>query len=294
MSKQSIIAVFCAALACATIGLPPVPASADVTRAEDGKRKINLSGRQRMLSQRMAKAVCFAQLGIEAKRHRAMAVAAHDLFDETLQGLRRGSAAQGMNEERHPQVLAELDGVDGLWRAYGPAVIDAAQTDAASPAMFAEVAMLNVPTLAQMNAAVAMFERHYGTDDIHPALALAINVSGRQRMLTQKASKEFCLIASGYEAAANRAALADTLALFEASLAALRHGDDVMGLPPAPTPDLIAQLALVHDLWEPLRAVFATVSDGAVPTDGDIAIVAGGNDEVLREMNRAVGMYEAL
>ncbi|MEM8759776.1 MAG: type IV pili methyl-accepting chemotaxis transducer N-terminal domain-containing protein, partial [Pseudomonadota bacterium] len=50
------------ALAGATTAFASVGGAID--SAADAKRKINIAGRQRMLTQRMAKAACFAFLGV--------------------------------------------------------------------------------------------------------------------------------------------------------------------------------------------------------------------------------------
>jgi len=269
--------------------------SSEIVSAEDGKRKINLSGRQRMLSQRMAKAVCFAAVGVQTDAHLAMGKDAHALFDKTLTGLRDGDSEQGMNAEVNPKILAELDSVDALWVQYGKAVSNALAGPDAAAATLGEIAALNVPTLVQMNKAVGAFERHYGaSSDIHPALALALNISGRQRMLSQKASKEFCLIVAGQNADESRAALAKTVALFEQSLLGLMDGDDELGLPEAPTDEIYDQLELVSVLWAPLKVIFDKVIAGEMPTDSEIAKVANDNNPLLVEMNKAVWMYDIL
>lgn len=289
--------IFAAALAAMSLAVTPVHTAfaAELSVSEDGKRKINLSGRQRMLSQRMAKAVCFASIGVETDMHLEMISEAHQLFDTTLAGLRDGSPDLGMNPERNPTILAELEGVEELWESYGVAVASAAASRDAAQAALEETAELNVPTLVQMNVAVGEFERQYGSGgSIHPALALALNVSGRQRMLSQRASKEFCLIVAGIDVEANRAALSDTVALFETSLIGLMDGDFDLGLPEAPTDDIYEQLELVMGLWAALKDIFDAVANGGTPTDAEIQHVALDNNPLLVEMNRAVWMYDQL
>lgn len=269
--------------------------AADVPTAEDGKRKINLSGRQRMLSQRMAKAACFASIQVETAAHLAQTQDAHDLFDTTLAGLRNGDAEQGVTPEKTPRILEDLAAVEELWASYGASITQATASAEAARAALPQIADLNLPVLRQMNKAVGEFERHYGgTGDIHPVLALAINVSGRQRMLSQKASKEFCLILAGVNTEANRAALAETVTLFETSLSALKDGNGDMGLPPAPTDEIYAQLQKVSALWAPLKSVFDATAAGATPTAEQIAQVARDNNPLLKEMNQAVWMYDQL
>lgn len=288
------IAASILALSLSTAIAPPAIAS-DGAQADDGKRKINLSGRQRMLSQRMAKAVCFAAIGVDTAAHLKMGSEAHDLFDRTLTGLRSGDSEQGLSSERHPPILEELTAVDDLWEMYGAAISASLSGPDAAKTSLAEIATLSLPTLKQMNKAVGAFERQYGASgEIHPTLALALNVSGRQRMLSQKASKEFCLIVAGVNVEENRAALSATVDLFERSLLGLMDGDDELGLPEAPTDEIYEQLELVSELWAPLKTIFAKVSSGAMPSDADISLVAKDNNTLLVEANRAVWMYDNL
>ena len=293
--QRSLILLVVAALA---MPMPAffAPVYASILPAtDDGKRKINLSGRQRMLSQRMAKAACFASIDVQTDAHLKQASDAHALFDRTLRGLRGGDTEQGMNPEKAPRILEELAGVEELWTTYGASVARAATSADAAQAALPQIAELNLPVLRQINKTVGEFERHYGgTGEIHPVLALALNISGRQRMLSQKAAKEFCLILAGRNVDANRKALAETVALFETSLNGLKDGNEDMGLPPAPTDEIYAQLKTVNDLWAPLKAIFDATIAGATPNAADIEQVARDNNPLLKEMNQAVWMYDQL
>lgn len=291
--KLYIAAALIAAV-CTTSLAPTLASAAVISTAEDGKRKINISGRQRMLSQRMAKAVCFASIGIDQSAHIDMARTAHGEFEKALTGLRFGDSDLQINQETGPSVLAELDGVDTLWVDYGAAVLSAVSSNEVSGANLESVSSLSVPTLVQMNRAVGEFEKRYGASDIHPSLALAINTSGRQRMLSQKASKEFCLTLADVDKQGSLEALRGSVELFESSLLGLMDGNEEIGLPEAPTDEIYDQLELVQGLWEPVAKIFKSALDGSAPSDADIAFVAEQNNVILVEMNRAVGMYAGL
>jgi len=275
-------------------GLPTASYAAQISAAQDGKTKINVSGRNRMLSQRMAKAVCFAGIGVDTPAHLEMAASAHAQFDKALKGLRNGDSDLGILVENAPAILTELDAVDELWATYGDAIASVSSAQDITPDVMGQVAALSLPTLVQMNKAVGAFEKRYGASDIHPSLALAINVSGRQRMLSQKSSKEFCLAVAGSAAEESRAALGKTVELFETSLVALMDGSDDLGLPEAPTDEIYAQLELVQELWAPVGAIFKKAVSGATVSDADVAFVAEQNNIILVEMNKAVGMYASL
>jgi Type IV pili methyl-accepting chemotaxis transducer N-term len=252
----------------------------------DGRRKINLSGRQRMLSQYMAKAVCFAALGIDKPAQTNEARLAHYLFAKTLTDLRKGSATQQMLPETEPGILTALEVVDILWKSYGASV---ATDDLPS------VVLQNPAVLAKMNDAVALVQKKYGSSgDVAPPLAAALNYSGRQRMLTQKSSKEFCLVASKIDEAANRTNMKATVALFEKSMRGLKTGDASMGLEAAPTPEIAAQIDKVEQAWAGLKVIFDKVADGAVPTPDEVATIARRNVDVMYATNEIVDLYEKL
>lgn len=285
-----------ACLLCAPLTLAPLPAKAvDGSVAESGKRKINLSGRQRMLSQRIAKAACFAAIAVDTEQHLEQVSAAHALFETTLHGLRHGHDDMGLTAESNARILTEMDGVEELWQAYGPYADRATFGQQAAQKALPVIASLNLPVLRQMNRAVEEFERHYSNaGPIHPSLALALNIAGRQRMLSQKASKEFCMIVAGRDPKGHRAALAKSVTLFESTLNALIYGSDDLGLPPAPTQAILEQLQEVQALWTPLVPAFKKVIDGGLPTSDEIRLVAEKNNPLLIEMNKAVQMYEEL
>ena len=265
------------------------PAEAE---AEAAKRKINLAGRQRMLTQRMAKAACFASIGLEAGHHLEGMATAHALFARTLDGLRHGDPEQGLTRETKDAVLAELREVEALWADYGDLVAASVESGAVSEADLADVAEQNLPILTSMNEAVQQTARAYGDSSVPLHLAVALDISGRQRMLTQKMAKEVCFVAADVQPAEARAALAETVELFSASLEALMNGAPFVGIRPPRSAELEAQLGTVAAMWEELKPVFVSVAGGAEPTARDLALVAERNMPLLREMNRAVFLYE--
>ena len=257
-----------------------------ITTKADGKRKINLSGRQRMLSQYMAKAVCFASLKVDEKMQIDEMQLAHHLFERTLVELRDGSAVQRMLPEADLAINDALDEAERVWYVYGKAV---KERDIAA------VVGQNLTVLAKSNDVVTLFQKKYGSSgDVAPEIAAALNISGRQRMLTQKSSKEFCLVAAGIDAASNRTALKTTIEFFDTSMASLKDGNPAMGLAAAPSPAVIEQIGKANAAWAPMKAIFARVAGGAQPSPEDIAAISKQNVAVMESANVIVGMYEGL
>jgi hypothetical protein len=263
-----------------------VAASEPITAKADGKRKINLSGRQRMLSQYMAKAVCFANLKVDEKLQLDELQLAHHLFERTLVEMRDGSVVQRMLPEEDLGINTALDEVELVWYPYAKAV-KARDT--------AAVVGQNLTVLTKSNDAVTLFQKKYGSSgDVALEIAAALNISGRQRMLTQKSSKEFCLVASGLDTPANRTALKATIDLFEKSMAGLKDGNKEMGLGAAPSKGIIDQIGKVTEAWAPMKAIFSKVAEGSEPTPDDVAAISKQNVAVMEAANVIVGMYEGL
>lgn len=256
--------------------------------ASDLKRKINVAGAQRMLSQRMAKSACFRSLGIGGADHAADLDAARTRFSTALAGLRDGNVEMGIQPETNRTVLAALDDVAFRWREYRTA-LDNAHADRASLII---VASRSLPVLKSANDVVVALEASNPEQGLGADLARLVNVAGRQRMLTQKAAKEFCLIAADIDTEAQRLALAGTVALFDRSLTALIEGDPEQGLIGAPDDLILLQLEHVQDIWGPLRAQFQRVIDGGKPGSTSLFMVSANIDSVLKAANEAVWLYE--
>lgn len=148
----------------------------------------------------------------------------------------------------------------------------------------------NMELLARAKLLVSEISGQYSNPaEMIQADAMLIDISGRQRMLTQKMSKESCLVWTGDAASAE--ALAGTMKLFETSLLALRDGLDTVGIKAAPTEDIFTGLDDIWGDWERLkpdleRAVANERADAELR-----AQVFANLNVMLKEMNDVVGLY---
>ena len=167
--------------------VPPIclPALAQqATAGQVAAQRINIAGRQRMLSQRMAKAVCFFLSGTDVVAQRDMAFAAADEFDTQLEVLLNGSASLGFDPEAQPEARRLLTEVTALSQPLTASVRQLASGDThAIPMRY--VLERNVPTLVRMNEAVGVIAQSGGQGAIDQDRATTINLAGRQRMLSQ-------------------------------------------------------------------------------------------------------------
>jgi len=125
--------------------------------------------------------------------------------------------------------------------------------------------------------------------------AATINIAGRQRMLSQRAAKEALLV---YFAQQQPNTVKQTTALFEESHQMLLSGDTIQGISEPMTPEIEQQLRQVDAMWKEYSEIIGTLTakGHTVSDDGHpqlIEEITRRSQEVLKEMNLAVGMMEA-
>ncbi|MEO5353396.1 MAG: type IV pili methyl-accepting chemotaxis transducer N-terminal domain-containing protein [Magnetococcus sp. XQGC-1] len=257
---------------------------------------INLAGKQRMLSQKMAKEMLLVISGVHAAENRYNLEGTAILFDRTLKGLLQGDAGLGLVRIDHPDIMAQLHVVSHAWTPFQKHVRDVL-TGAISRSALARMADDNLLLLESMSKAVEMYVALAGQDEGDARQAkmyTVINMAGRERMLIQKMTKELLLIANGLEPEGNRVALRKTVDLFERSLDALLEGSAELGIPGTRDAGLRNQLGTVKGLWSRYRPILdAVVVNGAGSIQpGDLDKAAQINLRLLGEMNMAVKMVE--
>jgi len=169
------------------VSASPVFASEGPSSAQYGV-VLNLSGKQRMLSQKMSKEIMLVALGVDAEKNLSNLQKTAGLFDKTLKGLRNGSDELKLPPTSSKRILRQLDKIDSIWAKFYPVVQDVVANKAVSKANIAFLADNNLPLLKNMNKAVGLYEKDAKKGGLKaaPGLAATINLSGKQRMLTQK------------------------------------------------------------------------------------------------------------
>ncbi len=113
--------------------------------------------------------------------------------------------------------------------------------------------------------------------------AIAVNIAGRQRMLTQKMTKQ--ILQGDFRGAKQ------TAELFSKSLKALRYGDTSMGLKKIEDRNIIEQIQKVEEIWNKFRQRLERVISG-VGTEADREYLLNHNLELLKESDTLTLLFE--
>ncbi|HNJ83755.1 MAG TPA: type IV pili methyl-accepting chemotaxis transducer N-terminal domain-containing protein [Piscinibacter sp.] len=226
---------------------------------------VNKAGRQRMLSQRLAK--LYLQIGqdVDAERSRRLLDASLALFDRQLVELKTYAPSAPIKES--------VQKLEKSWAEYK----DLLAAGAPNPANARKVMALSDEVLALAQQLTAQLEKLAGT----PASRL-VNVAGRERMLSQRMSKLYQARAWNVAPEAGAAELEQLRREFLAGLAELEEAN-------ANTPALREALALGRQQW----LFFDAALKGQGSDKRGLAThVATTSERILEVMDSVTGMYE--
>ena len=270
--------------ACLTLNVqaeaPKAEAKSEATQTkQQSGTVINLAGKQRMLTQKMSKEALFIAKGINVKANTESLKKTAELFDKTLKGLVAGDEALKLPKTTDKDILAQLDKVSKLWEALKPSIDKVAEGKSDKSTLEA-IAKENLPLLKNMNQAVQMYAKASGST-LDPTMAKTINLAGKQRMLTQKMTKELLLVANEIDADANKENTKKTGTLFESTLKDLTDK--------CKNEEIKTQLGVVAKLWGDYKTIIEKVD----VTEASLKKAEELNIPLLKNMNKAVKMYEA-
>jgi len=257
-----------------------------------GAERVNFSGKLRMLSQRIPAAACNLTAGVDQEKSKTVLNSAVAEFEAIVQALEHGDDNLGIyGKEERRKTLAALAEVKTEWDIIKN---DAEIMLAAGPTaeLNNDIANHNMVLLGAAKMLVSEISGQYSDPTaMMQADALRIDIAGRQRMLTQKMSKEACYILSGINVEESKKAIGGTASMFETSLNALIHGMPAAGIYESDDANIKAGLEKVASGWSSLKTHLADLEAG---NDWDMdtrALVFNMFNSTMAEMNKVVGMY---
>ena len=239
----------------------PPPGSSGLSLAA----AVNKAGRQRMLSQRCAKAWLMILANVEVERGRK-------ILDSSVAQFERQMGELGTLQP-NADVTAAYGQLRTEWEAFRPLLVQAPST-AAAPAVF----KANENVLAAAHKTTLAYEKAMGG-----SFGRVINLSGRQRMLSQRMAKFYFFQRLGVNAQEASAGLDKARKEFTAAQAELLAA-------PENTPAVRDELALTQQQWQFFQAA---LDDGTASAKA-ASQVATTSERILEELDLCVTLYEGL
>ena len=246
--------------------LMPAASQAQVTDLNDA---INKAGRQRMLSQRMAKSYLATGEGVVPElAHRTLA-GSMALFDRQLVELKVFAPL--------PEIKATYSKLEGVWSDYKAALVGSA------PAKTQADTVLDLAgkVLALANQGTVQLEKTSGKPVGH-----LVNVSGRQRMLSQRMAAYYLSASWGVQAAASTTEMNKARDEFIAA-------HDLLKKAPEATPAIKAELVLAEAQFGFFDTALRTLRSGT-PDTSHMTNVFTTSERILQVMDGVTGMYSKL
>ncbi len=274
---------------------PNVPTQLDFSSLVDDfmeegnvlKKTINLSGKQRMLSQYMAKLTAQISLNIQKDQSIVELKKISELYAKTLKAFSVGDSDLGIKSATNAKVKEQIKVLEKEWKNFEEQIqliISKKDKDAKALAYVLEN---NEKLLASSNELVARYEAsNTSVNYLEKARLRVVNVAGRQRMLIEKMTKEKLLCVKSPQKYNSK--LKSTVKLFNDSLTTIIKGDSSKQITKPSNPKIIKQLKVISKLWEELKPLYKKEKNSSK----ELAIIIAKNSTLLKEMNTMVELAE--
>ncbi len=239
---------------------------AQVTDLNDA---INKAGRQRMLSQRMAKAYLAVGQRVVAQRGQDILGASMTLFDRQLGELKAFAPTA--------DIKATYSQLATAWGDYRTLLVDQAPTRESTPALID----MDGKVLALANKATMQLEQVSGKP-----VGRLVNIAGRQRMLSQRIAKFYLAKEWGASVPNAQAELDKARGEFVAAL-------DVLANAPEATGQIRQEIDLARNQWVFYEAALAQYGAGAASSERSVNVFLS-SENILSVMDKVTGMYARL
>ena len=251
------------------------------------KKRVNLSGRQRMLTQRMTKLAILVSYNIDRKENSKRLVKFSNLYNQTILAFKDGDKNLGCIPSNDDKIKEQIVVIEKEWKTFYERVKTVINGEDKDGKALEYMVNNNEQLLKISNELVKRYEKSNKSDNYLDIARLHIvNVAGRQRMLTQKMTKEKLLIAKGNSEYIVK--MKKTIQLFDDSLNELINGNSKKNIVKPTNKKIKKQLAIVEVIWRVLKPLY----DKPNPSARELKIIIKKNPILLSEMNKMVKMSE--
>ena len=231
---------------------------------------INKAGRQRMLSQRMAKAWLAMGQGVQGGRAQRILFDSMAWFDRQFVELKAYAPT--------PAIRATYVALEPVWSDYKAALVGAVPDRTAAPRLLA----LDAKVLKLAHQGTVQLEQHSGK-----AVGRLVNIAGRQRMLSQRAAKFYLSRAWGAE-------VPDQIKEMDIARKEFAEALQVLTDARHATQAIRQELELARQQWVFFDNALARLGASPQGKAGHASEVFASSENILQVMDRVTGLYGRL
>ncbi len=251
--------------------------------------RINLAGKLRMLSQRVVATACYVQTGTMPDVSTGALNATVAEFDIILNALTNGDEALGVfGPEERRKTLVGLEVLSERWATAASLANGIADGQGTLDDLAALAAQSSGVLSVAQKLVVEMNDQYASATAIRQADAILIDISGRQRMMAQRISKNACLLNSGANVEGATDELFTAIDVFASTHDALLTGMPSLGIPAPSTPEISAGLRVVSSHWAIVLPVLTHVLETGEMDDEQSEIMFLGGNDLTSSMNSVV------
>ncbi len=247
---------------------------------------INLSGRQRMLTQRITKDALLIATRIDKEFAKKDLIFSANLYNKTLNGFINGDISQKLIATKDPKIRQFLQKVKKEWEPFYKNSIRFANTKDTKALQY--IVANNEKMLKISHQLVQLYKNSTTSSKISKEMAEKIDLSGRQRMLSQKILKEKLLVLYNIQKSKNQPKLQKDVEDFDNVLHDLMYGSKKRNWGPESINHILKQLKVVESIWKKFKPLM--YKDKL--SKSELKSINKLNMKLLKEMDKAVKMYQ--
>jgi len=303
MFKRKVLTTLAACIACSLfanaqateapkIETKPVINKSMVKTDDNINQMVNIAGRQRMLSQKMAKEAMLIVNNVNAAENKINLKNTIKDFENALSALRYGGNVgdHTIAGTKSSRVQYQLRKGENVWNEYKTLLGDVIQSGTFNTAQMKQLDILNLKLLYEMDKATS-YIAYNASKSQSGGTVTAVGLSGKQRMLSQKMSKDFLMISAQYDVEQTKASLEESLFLFERILYGLEEGDKYLGLIATKDKTILKQLKKVNGMWLTFKKALQNGINEEQVSKEQVEIIAEMNIPLLNEVHKMVEMF---
>lgn len=249
------------------MALPLVPETVQAEVIKKYSTAINKAGRQRMLSQRIVKAYGMIGLDVQAEKANEQLLTSVEVFEQQLSELKRFS-----KKKKNKVVIKSLKKVEALWEPFKTIALSQVSKKGVQ-----KLVKSDGPLLKAAHQVVLDLQK-----SANSKVGRIVNISGRQRMLSQRIAKYYMLLA--WKVDNNKSLKLMNLASdqFSTALNELQRSD-------VNNKKINSYLDDVGVQWNIFERSFRMRKGKYIPL-----LISMSSEKMLVKMNAVTGLYEKL